>query len=156
MRRGIIILSLSLLWPGCTGNNPVSPVTNTIRSNNLQVTFSIPRSSYGVHDTLVATTTVYNPGDTAVSLYVPVCWATAWYTVQNSGGTTKLSYVAPRNLGCNSIVHYSILPRQSQLIFLLDVRVPIAALGSTQNLQGSYVLKDDNILGTFSLGFTVN
>ena len=156
MRRTIILLSLSLLSAGCAENSPVSPTTDTVNSDKLQATFSIPRSSYGVHDTLVATATVFNPGDTTVSLYVPVCWPTAWYTVQNSSGTIKLSYSAPKDLGCNSIVHYSILPHQSQWIFLLTVRVPIAALDSTQNLPGSYLLKDDNILGTFSLGFTVN
>lgn len=155
MRRTFIVMSLSLLWAGCSGSNPVSPTKDTIQSDNLQVTFSIPQSSYGVHDTLVTTTTVYNPGDTTISLNIPVCWATSWYTVQSSSGATKLSYTAPKNLGCNSIVHYSIQAHQSQQIFMLDVRVPVAALDTTQSPAGSYVLKDGNVLGTFSLGFTV-
>lgn len=155
MRRTIIIISLSLLWAGCSKNNPVSPTTNVINSNDLQVTFSIPQSSYGAHDTLVATTKVYNPADTTVNLYVPVCWAITSYSVQNSSGTSVLSYNAPRNLGCNSIVHYSILPHQSQQISLLSVIVPIANLDTTQTSQGSYLLKVNDVLGAFSLKFIV-
>ncbi len=156
MRRTIILLSLSLLWAACTKNNPVSPVTDTVQSDNLQVKFSIPHPLYGVHDTLVATTTAYNPGDTTVSFYIPVCWPIAWYSVQDSSGTTRLSYSAPRDLSCNSIIGYSILPHQSQQISLLSVMVAIVDLDSTQNPQGSYVLTVDNGFGTFSLTFTVN
>lgn len=156
MRRTIIIMGFSLLWAGCGRNNPVSPITDTIQSDNLQVTFSIPRQSYGIHDTLTATTKAYNPGDTTITVYVPVCWSIAWYKVYDSKGATRLSYSAPSGYGCNSIAEYQILPHQSQQISMLRVVVPIAGLGSTQNPEGAYVLKVDDELGTFSIGFTVN
>lgn len=156
MRRSIVILSLSLLWAGCIKDNPVSQVTKTIESDNLQVTFSIPRPSYGIHDTLRATTTVYNPGDTTIRFAIPVCWPIAWYSVQDSRGTTRLSYSAPRDYGCASAIEYSILPHQSQQISLLQIMIAIVDLEGTQNAQGSYVLATDNGFGTFSLKFTVN
>ena len=156
MRPAIIILSLSLLWAGCSNNNPVLPVVaDTIQSDNLQVTFSIPRSSYGVHDTLEATTTVYNPRDTTVSLYIPNCWPIAWYSVQDDSGATRLSYSHPPH-GCNSGLGYSIPPHQSQKIFQLTVMIAIADLNGTQNAQGSYVLTVNDVFGIFSLKFKVN
>ena len=154
MRRTIVILSLFLLWAGCNKNNPVSPVTDTLQSDGLQVTFAVPRPSYGIHDTLVATTTVYNPGDTTVSFWIPNCWPISWYTVQDSSGTTRVSYAAPRDLSCNSFTGYSILPHQSKQIFNLSIRIAIADLDGTQGAQGSYVLEVDNYFGTFSLKFT--
>lgn len=157
MIKEVFVFTMLLVTiAGCSGGNPVSPISDTIQSDNLQITFSIPRSSYGAHDTLVATTTAFNPGDSTVSFIVPVCWPIAWYTVQNIGGTTKLSYSAPRDLGCNSVAEYSILPHQSQQIALMRVMVSIADLDSTQGLQGSYVLTVDNGFGTFLLEFNVN
>ena len=154
MRRAI--LSLLLLSAGCTKSNPLSPVTDTLRSDNLQITFSIPRPSFGAHDTLVATTTVYNPADTTVDIVIPVCWPIAWYTVQDTGGTTRLSYTAPGNLGCNSLVRYSIPPHQTQQIVLLGITVAIVDLDGTRSGLGSYVLTVANVFGKFSLKFTVD
>lgn len=155
MRRIIIILSLSLLWAGCSNNNPVSPIVDTIESQSLQVTFSIPQPSYGINDTLTATTKAYNPGDTTVMVYVPVCRPIAWYKVYDSRGTTRLSYSRPSGVGCSLIAEYQILRHQSLQIPLLSVEFPIASLDSTQSPEGSYVLKVDDGLGTFSVEFTV-
>ena len=154
MKHFLIIVML-LIIAGCNTSNPVSPISDTIQSHNLQVTFSAPESSYGVHDTLVAATTAYNPGDTTVSFYVPNCWPTIWYSVQDSSGATKLSYAAPRYLDCASVTGYSIPPHQSLKIFQLRIVVPIAELDTTKAPQGPYVLAVDNYFGTFSLKFAV-
>jgi hypothetical protein len=157
MKRAIIILIFFLLLAGCDKNNPVSPLTDTVQSENLNVTFSIPQSSYGIHDTLKAITTVFNPGDTTVNFYVAVCWPISWYSVQQDwSGATRLSYKAPQSYGCNSLIKYSILPHQSKQIFLLSVAFAIANLDSTQSAQGSYVLTVDDEFGKFSLKFNVN
>jgi len=157
MKQLAIFATLLVTIGGCSStNNPVSPITDTIQSHNLQFTFSIPRPSYGTHDTLVAAMKAYNPGDTTVIVYIPVCWPIAWYSVQDSSGTTRLSYAAPRNVRCNSVIEYSVLPHQSQQVSMLDVKVPIVELDTTQTPQGSYLLTVDNGFGTFSLKFTVN
>ncbi len=156
MRRTIVILAFALMCAGCGENNPVAPVAKTIHSGNLQITFSIPQPLYGPGDTLRATTTVYNSGDSAVTLYVPVCWPIARYSVKDAGGITEVSYSAPRNLGCNSIVEYSVRARQIKEISLLSVVVPILELDKTRNAQGSYVLTVDDDFGTFALNFMVN
>ncbi len=157
MKQIAIFATLLIMISGCSStSNPVSPITDTIQSHNLQFTFSIPRPSYGIHDTLVATMKAYNPGDTTVIVYVPVCWSIAWYAIQDSSGTTRFSYSAPRDYGCASVAEYSVLPHQSQQISLLDVKVPMVELDTTQTFQGPYLLTVDNGFGTFSLKFAVN
>ena len=156
MRDIVIALGLSLLLASCAKDNPVSPTSDTINSNNLRATFSISRESYGIHDTLTAATTIYNPGGDTVTVYVPVCWPISWYKVWNSNGTTVLSYSERHGYGCNSIGEYLIMPHQSQQISLLDLALPIADFDSTQGSQGRYMLKVADGLGTFSVGFAVN
>lgn len=157
MKQVAILTTILVTVSGCSStNNPVSPITDTINSDNLQVTFSIPRPSYGMHDTLTATTTAYNPESDTVSFVVPCCWPILWYLVRDSSGTTRLSYSAPKDLGCNCAAEFSIPPHQSERVPLLDVIVPIGELGKTENAQGSYILTVDNIFGTFSLRFAVN
>jgi hypothetical protein len=133
-----------------------SPVIDTVQFNNLLVTFSIPRSTYGILDTLVATISVYNAGDTTVNFDLPVCYSINWYTVQDSSGAIRLSYSAPQGFPCYSIIGYSILPHQSQQISLLTVMFAIADISGTQSAQGSYLLTVDNKLGIFSLKFIVS
>jgi hypothetical protein len=154
--KGAIIIILFIFLAGCGKNNPVSPLNDTIQSDNLNVTFSIPQTSYGIHDTLKAVTTVFNSGDTTVNFYVAVCWPISWYSVQDWVGAPRLSYKAPQDLGCNSLIEYSIPPHQSQQIFLLSVTFAIADLDSTQSAQGSYILTVDDEFGKFSLKFIVN
>ncbi len=157
MKQIFIFTLILMAIAGCSKtSNPVSPPSDTVQSGNLQFTFSIPQSTYGTRDTLVASMKVYNPEDTAVSFHVPVCWPIAWFTVVDSSGTTRLSYSAPSDLGCNSIAIYKISPHQSQQIFLLQVEFPIVALDSTKKLQSSYVLTVKNVVGTFSLKFAVD
>lgn len=156
MQRTIIILMLSLLLAGCNKNNPVSPIASTNQSDNLEVTMSIPKLSYGINDTLEATTTAFNPGDTIVNFYIPDCWPIAWYSVQDMNGITRLSYTAPKNYGCNSVIMYSILPHQSKKIFILNVKFAIANLDSTRSAQGLYKLTVDDQFGKFAVKFAVN
>lgn len=156
MKRVIIILSFSLLWAGCSKYNPVSPDATTVQTDNLIFTFSIPQSSYTINDTLTATTTVYNPGDTTVNLYIPCCWPITWYSVMNRFGEISFSYSAPHNLDCNCIVELSVLPHQSKKISLLNVVVPIVDINSTHKPKGSYTLTMKNGYGTFSLRFAID
>ena len=141
MRHIVIALGIALLLAGCAKENPLSPTMDIIHSGNLQATFSIPRESYGIHDTLTATTQVYNSGQDTATFIVPVCWPIAWYKVWNSKGTAVLSYIEPRTYGCYSIIDYSILPHQTRNVSLLSVAIPIARLDSTQSSHGNYVLK---------------
>lgn len=154
MQRTMIILILALFLASCGKNNPLAPNASTIRSDNLNFTFSIPQSTYGINDTLKTMTTAYNPGDTTVNFYIPDCWPILWFKVQDISGTSRLKYTAPR-AGCNSLVMYSIPPHQSKQIFLLNVKFPIDNIDGVRNVRGLYVLTVANGFGKFTLQFTV-
>ncbi len=154
MRRTIVILSLFLLWAGCTKVNPVSPITDTLKSNGLQFTFAIPRTSYGIHDTLVATTTVYNPGEDTVEYFVFDCDPVGSWQVQDDTGKTRLSY--QRGGTCEHGSDHTIVPHQSQQIGPCTFIIPIADLGDAQTAPGPYVLTANEYCGIFSLKFEVN
>jgi hypothetical protein len=153
MRCTIVILSLLLLWAGCSRNNPISPVNDTIQFDSLQVTFAIPRALFGVQDTLVATTTVYNPKADTVSLAIFNCNAIEW-SVQDESGKTRLSSILGPQ--CLSLTEYSILPHQSQEIPQCRVVIAIVDLVRPQAVPSSYMLNAEDHLGTFSLKFAVN
>ncbi len=153
MRYILLISGLLSILAGCSSDNPVSATNDTLQLDSLRVTFSIPKASYGVSDTLVATTTVYNPKNDTVRFAVFNCNAVAW-TVDNASGKTLLS--SPPGPNCNSLSMYSILPHQSRQIIPLSAVIPIRNFAGAQTGSGSYSLNADDRFGNFSLKFSVN
>jgi hypothetical protein len=66
MRYCIFVISIALIINGCKKiSNPVASETNPTLSvsqvqDSLQYTFAIPKTVFGVHDTLSATLTAFN------------------------------------------------------------------------------------------------
>jgi len=62
MKYLIMVASLFVAFYGCSRNSGDNAASNTIRSGNLEYTFTSPRSAYRSGDTLVAKVTVHNLG----------------------------------------------------------------------------------------------
>ncbi len=155
MRQAVkLMFTMLVMIAGCSSvNNPVSPISDTLQLDNLQVTLSIPKESFGSQDTLVARTNVYNSKDDTVSFAIFNCNAITWSVQERSGKPTLSSPPGP---DCNSLTMYSILPHQSQQIRQLTVMIPIVHLAGAQPAPSSYSLVASDYFGNFSLKFSVN
>jgi hypothetical protein len=119
--------------------NPTSPVSSvsTVKGN-LQYTFSIPKTVYGIHDTLRASMNALNIGRVPESLSVN--FGNLNWTLKNADGKTVMR-------GPHFISNYLILevldPQQWGLTGLINA--PIADSSGNPVQVGSYVLNSGSL-----------
>jgi len=75
MRFSIVTSILILFFSGCKNNsNSVAPVDQSLSvsivRDSLQYTLEVPKTVFGVHDTLIASMTVYNQSMSTDTLYL--------------------------------------------------------------------------------------
>ena len=101
MRYFILALSIALIINGCKKNsNPVASVTNPALSvsqvsDSMQYTFAIPRSVFGIHDTLSASFTAFNqsaePDTLMIRIFSMVAEKRKWTNINGWTWTTLSS-----------------------------------------------------------------
>ncbi len=135
MRHIVMYVSFSIILIGCgKQSNVVSPTTDYDYSDSLRFTFSIPKTSFGIHDTLIAGLTVFNEASTPDSIvYGPSLFL---WSLQNSDGRTIM--YGP-GLSPLWVTIETIGPHQTMGLY--SIRQPIADMSGQQIAAGSYLLK---------------
>ncbi len=151
MRYILSSLGFLLILSGCSGNgNPVVAVTDTIQNDSVKVSFSVADSSLGIHDTLVATTTVYNLTNHTIIFYQGYCSFT--WSLQNDSGRSIMGYKCNPYVRPQYLITWSIPPHQSEVFSTYGIHSAISDQSGAPVLPGSYQLTATcDPFGAFSL-----
>ncbi len=149
MRYFILALSIALIINGCKKNsNPVASVTNPALSvsqvsDSMQYTFAIPRSVFGIHDTLSASFTAFNQSAEPDTLMIGYFQ----WSLKNESGRTLMGGPGPLSVPAIRLIINS---HQSKEIFGLYQAVMDTS--GAPIIAGSYILQ-----GLYhSLSFTLD
>ena len=147
MRNIFMLIIAMLAINGCkNGGNPVSSETRMV--NSLQYTFATSKTSFGIHDTLIATMTVYNPTDVPETIYVGL--SVFNWSLQNQSGRIIMYGPWVSNW---SLYKLPINPHQSKIIY--NIRQAIADTSGAPVTAGSYNLKANMGSNSFLLTLTL-
>lgn len=159
MRYTIFILLAMLIYNGCKFvKNPLEPDSNQTLSvsavmDSIQYTFAVPKSTFGINDTLTATITAYNQSsntDTLTTGYNPSFYN--WTLTNDSTGKTIMYGPA----GADDVVMLvPIAVGKSRIIY--SISEAIADTSGAAVLPGKYVLRWNlNSATTTLLWFNLN
>jgi hypothetical protein len=119
-------------------NAPSTAVSVSNVIGNLQYTFTIPKSVFGIHDTLRASMTAMNTGTVPETLYVN--YGNIRWMLNNAEGDTIMS--GPRVIS-NYLIREVILSNQSALVGLISA--PIMDKSGNPVQAGSYQLRSGSL-----------
>ena len=141
MRHFILALFIALIINGCKkSSNPVTSVTNPAVSVNqvsdsMQYTFAIPKTVFGIHDTLSASFTAYNQSAEPETLNTSI--GNFQWSLKNDSGRTLMG--GPPLLFNGPARRLVLNPHQSQEIF--ELYQAITDTSGAPVLAGSYTLQ---------------
>jgi hypothetical protein len=155
MRLIFALIGLLLFINGCKENNDTitsvkenSKIVTSANqvSENLQYALTTPKASFGIHDTLIATVTVYNQAPVSETLLVgPVLFK---WSLKNDSGRTIMSGPTVVPLYIYRLV---LSPHQSKEIYF--IHQAIADISGRPVIPGSYVLNVS--IGSISLSLNL-
>jgi hypothetical protein len=148
----ILALSIALIINGCKKNsNPVASVTNPAlsvsqTSDSMQYTFAIPRTVFGIHDTLSASFTAFNQSAEPETLMISE--GNFQWSLKNDSGRILMWGPARNPYPLQRIIINS---HQSEVIF--GIQQAIMDTSGAPVAAGSYVLQGlyDSMLFTLDL-----
>ena len=152
MRYFIFVLSITLIINGCKKNSdPVASVADPTLSvsqtrDSMQYTFAIPKSVFGIHDTLSASFTAFNQSAEPETLMLSE--GNFQWSLKNDSGRTLMSGPEPNPYPIARLIFN---PHQSKEIF--EVYQAIKDTSGTPVIAGSYMLQGlyDSMLFTLDL-----
>ena len=155
MRYFIFALSVALIISGCKkSSNPVESVTNTALSvsqvrDSMQFTLVIPKTVFGIHDTLSMSFTVYNQSAEPETLMISI--GEFQWLLKNDSGRTVMREPGPLANPRSFPIVFN--PHQSKEIF--GVNQAITDTSGAQALAGSYTLQGLYDLMIFTLDLSL-